>query len=468
MINRVLIRIKVVQMLYSYLLTEKLFTIESQPEPPTKEKRYAYNLYLSMLALMVEISDTLTIRGGGCPLADNRFVRALRTDDKIRSLLLRVKAGGEPNAILGKNNVERLSALIKDSAILKDYRKLSTPTMASDLKVWQDIYRAILSNDSVLAEMYSTMDNFSPRGVERMREMIVTTFSNFSSSQALTGDALKALRQSLDKARELYFRLLALPAELTALQDRNLDAARHKYIVTDEDLNPNMRFVENQFIDHLEADEDFKAYIEEKKISWFTENQPLLNTLLRSITESETYRNYMEAPSTDFATDCEFWRTIMRTVVLPSDALAEALEETSVYWNDDIDTIGTFALKTIRRFKDKEAKPILPQYKDTEDANFGAELFTEVIKNKDEYRAMINDAVRTESWDTERLAFMDVVIALTAIAELIKFPKIPVNVTINEYIEAAKSYSTNKSGIFIHGILGAVIANLQQKGIINK
>ncbi len=468
MINRVLIRIKVVQMLYSYLLTEKLFTIESQPEPPTKEKRFAYNLYLGMLALMVQISDTLTLRGGVRPLYDNRFINALRTDDKVRSQILRCKAGAGGPPMLEKGVVDRLVAVVKDSAILKDYRKLESPGMSDDLKVWQDLYRAVLSTDAALASIFSGMENFSPRGVERMQEMMLTTFVNFSSSQALTDEALKSLRMSLDKARELYFRLLALPVEITMLQDRNLDVARHKYIVTDEDLNPNLRFVENQFVARLVANEEMDSYIKAKKISWYNENLPLIERLLRDITESDLYREYMERPSTDYDADCEFWRNIMRSVILPSDALAEALEEQSVFWNDDLDIIGTFVVKTIRRFKDNVADPILPQYKDQEDAMFGAELFRDVVKNKDRYRTIINEVVHKESWDTERLAFMDVVIALTAIAELVNFPKIPINVTVNEYIEVAKSYSTPKSGSFINGILGAAIVLLRERGMLMK
>lgn len=467
MINRVLIRIKVVQMLYSYLLTEKLFTIESQPEPPTKEKRFAYSLYLSMLALMAEISDTLQLRGGEKPLGANRLISALKADDKVRSTILRSRAG-ENNPILTKANIERLATIVKESAILKDYRKKADKSMAADLKVWQELYRAVLVPDTAMTAAIAEMENYSARGIERMQEMMQNTFANFSSSQALTDEALKALRRSLDKARELYFRLLALPVELTALQERNLDAARHKYIVTDEDLNPNLRFVENEFVAKLAADEDFLQYIGDNKICWMTENPDLLKELLKAITESAIYREYMEAPTTDFNNDCELWRNLMRSVIIPSDALEEVLEESSVYWNDDLDTIGTFAIKTIRRFKDGEEKPVLPQYKDDEDARFGSELFSDVVKNKEDYRAVINEVVRTESWDTERLAFMDVVIALTAIAEAVNFPKIPLNVTVNEYIEIAKSYSTAKSGTFIHGILGAAIATLQAKGRIMK
>ena len=455
-------------MLYSYLLTENQFTIESQPEPPTKEKRYAYRLYLGVLALMVKVAEAVKVRGSGAPLLENRFIQALRADDKISTTLLRHKADPEDSPILKQSVVEHLASLVKESVIFKDYRQQDKSEMVSDLKVWQNIYRGIFLSDPLLNEIFTRMENYSPRGVERMQEMMMNTFVGFSSSQALTSDALKTLRKSLDKARELYFLLLLLPVEITCLQDRNLDAARHKYIVTDEDLNPNMRFVENEFVARLAADEEFKNYVEEHKLSWYTDHQSLLSDLLRDITESGIYKEYMEAPSTDFAKDCEFWRNVMRSIVLPSDILAEVLEDQSVFWNDDLDIMGTFVLKTIRRFRENVAHPILPQYKDEEDAQFGAELFRDVIKNKDKYRNLINEVVNTKSWDTERLAFMDVVIALTAIAEIVGFPKIPVSVTVNEYIETAKSYSTSKSGIFINGILGSVIKILRERGEIAK
>ena len=162
------------------------------------------------------------------------------------------------------------------------------------------------------------------------------------------------------------------------------------------------------------------------------------------------------------------WRNFLRYVVFPSDDLNEALEGKSVYWNDDIDTIGTFVLKTIRRFEEGENSPLLPQFKDDEDSRFGRELFNEVLKHKDEYNAIIEEALNKDSWDTDRLAFMDTVIARTALAELLNFPKIPVSVTINEYIEIAKAYSTPKSSFFLNGLLGAAVTNLRKQGKLLK
>lgn len=466
MINRVLIRIKVVQMLYSYLLTEKLFTLESQPTPPTKEKRFAYALYLQMLALMVKVAREVQVRGAGAPLADNRFIRALAADEKVRSVLTRSKS--EPMPLLYPALVEKLAGLIKESALFKEYRKEKDEDSTADIKVWRAIVGNFISKDEDVTAAYGTLENYSPRGVERMGELLEATFANFSSSQSLVDDALKALSFSIDKARELYFRLLLIPVELSRLQARTLDHARHKFLVTDEDLNPNMRFVENQFVEKLAADGAFAKEVEDRNLNLLSNHELLMNSLLREVTGSQIYKDYMAAPSTDFAADCNFWRQTLKNVIFPSAELQEELEDQSVFWNDDLDIIGTFVLKTIRRFEEGEQEPILPQFKDNEDARFGSELFSDVVKNKEEYRELIDLVINHDNWETDRLAFMDVVIALTAVAELLSFPKIPVNVTINEYVELAKSYSTSKSGFFIHGILAGIINRLREDGRLQK
>ena len=172
-----------------------------------------------------------------------------------------------------------------------------------------------------------------------------------------------------------------------------------------------------------------------------------------------------------FADDAELWRKLFKTVILPGDDLAEMLESKSVYWNDDIEIIGTFVLKTIKRIASDERfdDHILPQFKDDEDAKFGAELFRSAVEHRDEYRAMIDSFILDHnSWDPERLALMDIVVMLAAITEIVDFPQIPIPVTLNEYIEIANSYSTPRSGQFINGILYSVVNKLKEEHIINK
>lgn len=178
----------------------------------------------------------------------------------------------------------------------------------------------------------------------------------------------------------------------------------------------------------------------------------------------------MKLETTDWKTDCEFWRNIMRNVVLPSDALAEALEAKSIFWNDDLATMGTFALKTIRKFaqsENGEGVRFLPQYKDEEDAEFGMKLFTYAVDKREQYREYIDKFINPD-WDPERLAFMDIVIMIAAIAEIDNFPGIPLPVSLNEYIEIANDYSTRRSGPFINGILYSIVNMLIENGELRK
>lgn len=460
MINRVLIRIKVIQMLYSYLLTEKLFMLESQPTPPTKEKRFAYKLYLDMLTLMTNIAEAVELRGKNyLPLKENRFIKMLNSDEKIRTIQVKNRREANPYAKI----VFELAEKIKESTLFKNYVKDADFDMSKDLKLWQEIFSTIIMTHKPLADVFAQQENYSMRGVERMTELINTTFLNFSSSQDTVFDAIKTLNRSLDKSYELYFRLLLLPIELTNLREQQIDANRHKFLPTEEDKNPNLRFVENQFVAILRENPEFAEYVEENKLSWNPEDRILLNLLLKNILDSEIYSDYMNAPESSLVADCEFWRNVYKHIIFQSPDLEEVLEEKSVFWNDDLDIIGTFVLKTVKRIETENPAFILPKYKDEEDARFGKELFESVVRNKDDYRTYIDEFVKKDSWDSDRLAFMDVVLILTTIAEILNFPKIPVSVSLNEYIELAKAYSTQKSSQFLNGILASIIVKLRME-----
>ncbi|MDE6298237.1 MAG: transcription antitermination protein NusB, partial [Muribaculaceae bacterium] len=199
-------------------------------------------------------------------------------------------------------------------------------------------------------------------------------------------------------------------------------------------------------------------------------DKEMLTDLLKEIMESELYEEYMNFPATDYQTDCEFWRNAFKQIIFHSESFLETMETKSVFWNDDLDIIGTFFLKTLKRFEEggPDCKPVLGMYKDEEDALFGRQLFAEVVKNKDVYRRYIDDSISADKWDADRLAFMDVVIAMTALAEIVNFPKIPLAVSINEYIEIAKHYSTSKSGAFLNGILYSITNRMREEGKINK
>lgn len=280
--------------------------------------------------------------------------------------------------------------------------------------------------------------------------------------------AKKELTKSLDKSYELYNALLKLMIELTDVQDLRLDEAKHKFLPTEEDLNPNMRFVENEFVKRLRADQTLADFVDDKKINW-CDDELFVRLLLDKILRSEEYQEYMEMPKTSLVRDGEVWYQLMKKVVLPDENLLEHLQSMSVYYtDDDLQIMGQFVMKTIRRFEDEEAQPILPQYKNDDDSKFGEQLFSKAVAEMEENNLYIDQFVKTEKWDVERIALMDRVVMCTALTEIRNYPSIPVNVSLNEYIELAKDYSTPRSGQFVNGILNAVVIKLRADKVIIK
>ncbi len=466
MINRILIRMKVIQILYSFLLVEKQFTLESNPTAPTKEKRFAYSLYLDMLVLLIRLANAVERRPGDTPLATTRFISRLMLDDTVKSLMS--KYSHEPFPYAGL--VAPLADKLRESAIFKKYLKDSGNDVGSgEEHLWRDIFNLVVMTDPDVGAVTARRQNYTLKGVERMHDMMNRTFVNFLASQDNVAEVERALSLSLDKARELYFRLLYLPVELTDLQDRIIDENRHKFLKSDEDINPNLRFVENKVVEGLRTNETIDAFVAKNKIAWSADEPVMLRNLLKAVTDSEIYADYMELPEASVHDDCELWRNLFKRVILDNTDFLETLEEKSVFWNDDLETISTFVLKSLRRIEEGDsAGAVLEKFKDDEDARFGFELLRYLYKNKETYRRYIDEAVAGSNWDSDRLAFMDIVILEAALAEILNFPKIPLSVTVNEYIELAKSYSSARSGSFVHAILGCIVSRLQKEGRLLK
>ncbi|MCM1490343.1 MAG: transcription antitermination protein NusB [Muribaculum sp.] len=467
MINRVLIRIKVVQLLYSYFLVQYNFSVLSSPSSPTKEKRFAYSLYLDYLYLMMKIADTIKKSDKRYPLLETRFMQRLASDNIMKSLKSKYSAGFFPLSAC----IDEIADQVSASAVFKKF--LSDPL--AEPTIWPEIFKLFISNNRTLGTLSERYENYSMRGVDRAKEMVAETFREFASSQDNISEGLADLKTSLEKARELYFRLLLLPVELTYQQEVELDERRHRYCRTEEDMNPNPKFIDNELVKLLGASDTIRSYADSKKISWVEQDREIVKHLLDKITQSELYRDYMADPTADLHEDCEFWKKVMRNIVFQDAEFLEMMENKSVYWNDDFDIIGEFVIKTFRRFEDKAAKPdskiddpVFPMYKDAEDAKFGKELFEATVKKAKIYRGYIDEALNTQHWESDRLAYMDVVIMETALAEIFSFPKIPIQASLNEYIEIAKSYSSAKSGAFINGLLAKVIENLKESGKLKK
>jgi N utilization substance protein B len=473
MINRILIRIKVVQMLYSYLLTRSEFKIDSAPETSSRDRKFGYAVYTDLMLLLLELSDCRVSRPEGRQpaidadpkLAANRVGKSLLDNDTLKSLILR----GNTDIAAFDPYLQRILDKITSSEVFSDYRKKRKLTLADDVQLWITVINTIIAKEPMVETALRTNPDFTNIGFSMGVKQLVATLESFSDSRVSYLNARNDLQKSLDKAYELYNGLFVLIMELTELQRQRIENNKAKYLATSEDLNPNMRFVNNAFVAALAENESLQAYLAEHPISW-NGDPIMMDALLNQILESPIYEKYMSEEIASYETDCDFWRNILKTVVLPSDVFADALEEKSVYWNDDLQIMGTFALKTIKQFAGAEGKRInmLPQFKDEEDAKFGEELFDYAVQNREQYRAYIDSFIDSTQWDPERLAFMDIVIMITAIAELIHYPAIPVPVTMNEYIEIANSYSTDKSGQFVNGILFSVIRKLSEDGIIAK
>ena len=280
--------------------------------------------------------------------------------------------------------------------------------------------------------------------------------------------AREELQQSFDKSYELYNYLLKLIIDITDLQDRYLDDAKHKYLPSHEDLNPNPKFVDNQLAEILRNNEQLQHYISEHKLTW-RDNELFLKLMLNKIQDSSIYNEYMENGTSDLESDCHLWRQIFRQIIIDDDDLLEELENQSVYWScDDLDFMSQFVIKTIRKIGDGEDFPIMPQFKDEEDSKFGDQLFTAAVEQEELNSATIDRFIDTRHWDSDRIALIDRVILLVALAEVRNFEKIPTTVTLNEYIEIAKTFSTPSSPAFVNGVLHAAIKDMKNNGSLMK
>lgn len=292
----------------------------------------------------------------------------------------------------------------------------------------------------------------------------------YSFYQNENGDiktAEKELLFSLQKSYDLYHYFLLLIIDLTYLYERVIDNRKHKLIPTEEDLNPNVRLINNRFTAQLTENTALKEYVAEHKLSW-SNDKDFVKNLLDILLASDLYSEYIDNPNDAYETDKEFWRAFFKKYICGNEMVEEYLEEKSIYWNDDIDIVETFTLKTIKRFEEQNgtAQPLLPMFKDAEDREFAVKLFRQTLLNGKSYRERIDKHMK--NWETERIANMDLIIMQVALAEILHFPTIPINVTLNEYIDAAKYYSTPKSGIFINGILDSIVGELKKEKVLLK
>ena len=277
----------------------------------------------------------------------------------------------------------------------------------------------------------------------------------------------RELLLGLQKSYDLYYYLLQLMIEITDLHEERVNTKKKKFLPTHDDLNPNMHMLNNQFINQLRNNTMFISYTANRPVSWES-NFNFVRGLLDKILESDSYKEYTLLEKPTYNDDKEFWRKNFRTLIHRNEELDDILEDESIFWNDDIEIVQSFVLKTIKQFNKTAGEDfeLLPMFNDEEDKDYATTLLRETLANGKEYRELITK--NADNWDFERIAFMDVVIMQVAVAELYKFPTIPIRVTLNEYIDLAKSYSTPKSSTFINGVLDAIVKELKRDKAIFK
>ena len=285
-------------------------------------------------------------------------------------------------------------------------------------------------------------------------KIVQLTYAYYQNGSKNMDSAEKELLFSLSKAYDLYNYLLELIVAITREEQHRVEVNTKRAQREGTEL-PSTKFAYNKFAIQLEENRMLNTFVEETKQTWEGDIE-FVRKMCNLIEASDIYTDYMADSDDSYEADREVWRKLYKTFVQDNDDFASMLEEKSLYWNDDKDIVDTFVLKTIKRFdpKNKSKQELLPEYKDDEDKDFARKLFRATILNADQYQRYMGETSR--NWDFSRLAYMDVVIMQIAIAEMLTFPNIPVSVTINEYVELAKIYSTPRSGGYINGMLDAI------------
>jgi N utilization substance protein B len=287
-------------------------------------------------------------------------------------------------------------------------------------------------------------------------------FAYLNSTKTIE-NAEKELMFSIDKTYELYRHLLWLPVAIADCAAQQIEIGKQKVKPTPEERNPNTKFVGNLFVQMLRQHPELQKFTEKNNFKW----QPdVVKKIYRTLKDTPYYQQYMQRDERSFGSDKMLIIKLLETEIEDQEDLYASLEEQSIYWIDDIEYALSHAIKSCRTFIQNGKNQLYPQYKDELDEQVARKLFSNAVLYNREYRQIIKK--HAENWGVERIVLMDIVIMVTAIAELLTFESIPVSVTLNEYIEIAKYYSTPQSSNFINGILDKIVVELIEQKRINK
>ena len=298
-------------------------------------------------------------------------------------------------------------------------------------------------------------------------KVMQSLYAFHSSPDQTINLAEKELFFSINKSYDLYHLLLQLLVEIQDFAFNRIEQNKLKNLPTKEDLSPNLKFFKNEILVKLSENIALKDYLEKNKLSW-NDHPELIKKLFTELSESDTYINYMSTEENSIEEDRKLIEFFLTDILPCSDDLYQILEEQSIYWNDDIEFVVGMIIKTIKKFKisTPDFKSLMPLFKDEDDKDFAKQLFRKATLKTEEHREIIKKHLR--NWDLDRVAFIDVLIMEMALCEFLYFPSIPTKVSLNEYIDLARFYSTSKSQTFINGILDKILKSLKDEGKISK
>ncbi len=298
-------------------------------------------------------------------------------------------------------------------------------------------------------------------------KVLQSLYAFFQSGNNDLSAGEKELLFGIEKIFDLYLYQFSLLAELFHQEERIIEDNRSKHLPSSEDLNPNTRFIDNRLLRMAAGDQALAGHCRKRKIGW-ENNQDIVRRLLAHIKQQNYYNAYMAAENVSMGGDLEFVVKLIKKDLVNFELLHSFYEENSIYWIDDWDLVNMMLVKTLKAV-DAENKPaldLMPLFKDEEDRLFARELFKRTVLNHKEMGALISS--KTQNWDFDRIALMDVIIMKMALTEILRFSEIPIKVSLNEYIELSKMYSTPKSKIFINGVLDKLVEELVQENKVNK
>ena len=300
-----------------------------------------------------------------------------------------------------------------------------------------------------------------------LRTKVVKAIYAHTQCEGLTPAASeKNLLLSINQAYDLYFHLLALVPEIAEYATERIRIGENKKLPTYDDLHPNRKFIDNKVVVRLAEDEDLQAEIKARKLSW-ANNRDLIVALYNALIRQPFYQKYMASEERSFRQDAQLVSDIYMTMLEEFEPLERALEEQSILWNDDLGFLLTMGSRTVLSMRENhEEIKLMPQFKNDEDLDYAKKLLRYTIAGYERISLLLDGSMN--NWDIERVALMDKIVLVTAISEAENFPTIPTRVTMNEYIDIAKCYSTESSGGFINGILDRIISQLTAEGKIVK